>query len=100
MSERAGTARKREKAPVQPARPAAAYEPASDSVLFVNAVEKAMRVLAAFDGRRRHLSLSEIALLAHLDLSAEPYYSTDRIAVIVMPLIDLMDAQREEPSDD
>jgi len=70
MSERAGTARKREKAAEQPAQPAAAYEPASDSALFVNAVEKAMRVLAAFDGRRRHLSLSEIATLAHLDLSA------------------------------
>jgi hypothetical protein len=38
--------------------------------------------------------------LAHLGLSAEPYYSTDRIAAIVMPLIDLMDAQRDEPLDD
>jgi len=52
------------------ARATPAYEPASDSALFVNAVEKAMRVLAAFDGRRRHLSLSEIASLAALDMSA------------------------------
>ena len=46
------------------------YVPASDSPLFVNAVEKAMRVLMAFDGRQRHLSLSQIAALTRLDLSA------------------------------
>ena len=38
--------------------------------------------------------------LAHLDLSAEPYYSTTRLAAVVMPLIDLMDAQKDEfPAD-
>jgi len=64
----------RERTP--PARPAAAtspaagYVPASESPLFVNAVEKAMRVLMAFDGRQRHLSLSRIAALTELDLSA------------------------------
>lgn len=38
--------------------------------------------------------------LAHLDLSAEPYYSTTKLAAVVMPLIDLMDAQQDEfPAD-
>lgn len=46
------------------------HVPASDSPLFVNAVEKAMRVLMTFDGRARHLSLSQIASLADLDMSA------------------------------
>lgn len=41
-----------------------------DSPLFVNAVAKAMRVLMAFDGTRRELSLSEIAALTDLDVSA------------------------------
>jgi hypothetical protein len=45
-------------------------------------------------------SVPKMLRLAHLDLSAEPYYSTDRIAAIIMPLIDLMDAQNQEPSDD
>jgi IclR family transcriptional regulator, pca regulon regulatory protein len=53
-----------------PTSPAAPYVPASESPLFVNAVEKAMRVLMAFDGRQRHLSLSRIAALTELDLSA------------------------------
>jgi IclR family pca regulon transcriptional regulator len=43
---------------------------ASESPLFVNAVERAMRVLMAFDGRQRHLSLSQIAKVTELDLSA------------------------------
>lgn len=43
---------------------------ASASPLFVNAVAKAMRVLVAFDGTRRHLSLSQIAALTQLDISA------------------------------
>ena len=54
--------------PVQPE--STGYVPASDSPLFVNAVEKAMRVLMAFDGTQRHLSLSQIAALTQLDLSA------------------------------
>src|SRR5687768_15927652 len=56
--------------PAAPQGTTAAYVPASDSPLFVNAVEKAMRVLMAFDGSQRHLSLSQIAALTHLDLSA------------------------------
>src|SRR5262245_12560629 len=47
-----------------------ADEAPADSPLFVNAVEKAMRVLMAFDGQRRHLSLSQIAALTALDMSA------------------------------
>jgi IclR family pca regulon transcriptional regulator len=42
----------------------------ADSPLFVNAVEKAMRVLMAFDGKQRQLSLSQVAALASLDVSA------------------------------
>ena len=40
------------------------------SALFVKSVEKAMKVLMAFDGSKRQLSLSEIAVLAGLDNSA------------------------------
>lgn len=43
---------------------------ASQSTLFVNSVEKAMRVLAVFDGKQPRLSLSQIANLTDLDLSA------------------------------
>jgi IclR family transcriptional regulator, pca regulon regulatory protein len=46
------------------------YVAASSSPLFVNAVEKAMNVLVAFDGTRRHLSLSQIAEITGLDVSA------------------------------
>jgi len=42
----------------------------ADSSLYVQSVEKAMKVLVAFDGSRRDLSLSEICVLADLDLSA------------------------------
>lgn len=62
---------RRKGAPPAPSPAAAAgYVRASDSPLFVNAVEKAMRVLMAFDGSQRHLSLSQIAALTQLDLSA------------------------------
>ncbi len=44
-------------------------DPASSS-LYVNSVAKAMKVLTAFDGTKRHLSLSEIASLTGLDVSA------------------------------
>nr|WP_323024689.1 IclR family transcriptional regulator [Castellaniella sp.] len=44
--------------------------PGTESSLFVGSVEKAMRVLAAFDERHTHLSLSKIASLTGLDLSA------------------------------
>src|SRR5690348_8972242 len=40
------------------------------SPLFVQSVEKAMKVLTAFDGSKRQLSLSEIAALTELDSSA------------------------------
>lgn len=44
--------------------------PDTESPLYVQSVEKAMRVLTAFDGTKRHLSLSEIAALTGLDNSA------------------------------
>lgn len=44
--------------------------PGTSSTLFVNSVEKAMRVLTAFDDKRTRLSLSQIASLTELDLSA------------------------------
>lgn len=40
------------------------------STLFVNSVDKAMRVLTAFDGSKRHLTLSQIASLTDMDLSS------------------------------
>lgn len=40
------------------------------SPLFVNSIEKGMRVLNAFDGSRRQLSLSQISVLTGLDLSS------------------------------
>ncbi|WP_211463510.1 IclR family transcriptional regulator [Collimonas silvisoli] len=43
---------------------------AVDSPLYVNSVEKGMRVLMAFDGQQRQLSLSQIAALTGFDLSA------------------------------
>jgi IclR family pca regulon transcriptional regulator len=48
----------------------AAPKPASESTLYVQSVEKAMKVLMAFDGSKRQLSLSEICTLTQLDLSA------------------------------
>jgi IclR family pca regulon transcriptional regulator len=39
------------------------------SSLFVNSVEKAMRVLSAFDATRRHLTLSQIATQTGMDMS-------------------------------
>ncbi|MGH8315676.1 MAG: IclR family transcriptional regulator [Steroidobacterales bacterium] len=44
--------------------------PDVESTLFVQSVEKAMKVLMAFDGSKRHLSLTEIAALTDLDNSA------------------------------
>jgi len=53
-------------------RAAAEPKPQADasSPLFVQSVEKAMKVLTAFDGSKRQLSLSEIAALTELDNSA------------------------------
>ena len=55
-----------------PSRSAAkkAGAPPPRSSLFVNSVEKAMRVLTAFDGSKRHLTLSQIAALIEMDLSS------------------------------
>jgi IclR family pca regulon transcriptional regulator len=50
--------------------PVKAAVPDAESSLFVQSVEKAMKVLMAFDGSKRHLSLSEIAALTDLDNSA------------------------------
>ncbi|WP_233235635.1 IclR family transcriptional regulator C-terminal domain-containing protein [Bordetella sp. LUAb4] len=44
--------------------------PGASSTLFVNSVEKAMRVLTVFDDKHSRLSLSQIASLADLDMSA------------------------------
>ncbi|WP_255429263.1 IclR family transcriptional regulator [Ramlibacter albus] len=49
---------------------AAAPKPPEESPLYVQSVEKAMKVLTAFDGSKRHLSLSEIAAITELDNSA------------------------------
>jgi IclR family pca regulon transcriptional regulator len=59
--------------PTIPSRSAARPDtdlPGSSSTLFVNSVEKAMRVLTAFDDKHTRLSLSQIASLTDLDLSA------------------------------
>ena len=71
---------------VRPVAPAtseaeASDVPGADSPLFVNAVEKAMRVLLAFDGTQRHLTLSEIAALTRLDLSAAQRFSYTLVAL-------------------
>lgn len=50
----------------EPARP---DNTGVDSPLYVNSVEKSMRVLMAFDGQQRQLSLSQIAALTGFDLS-------------------------------
>jgi IclR family pca regulon transcriptional regulator len=42
----------------------------ADSKLYVTAVERALKVLMAFDASRRHLSLSQISTLTGLDISA------------------------------
>ncbi|WP_244818248.1 IclR family transcriptional regulator [Caballeronia sp. Lep1P3] len=52
------------------ARPRGEAGNAGASSLYVQSVEKAMKVLTAFDGSKRQLSLSEIAALTGFDLSA------------------------------
>ena len=80
----AAPARKRPASPAKPARaarseppappaapaPEAADTAASHSTLFVNSVAKAMRVLMAFDGSSREMSLSAIARATGFDMSA------------------------------
>ena len=53
----------------------------ADSPLYVNSVEKAMKVLMAFDGQRRQLSLSQIAALTGFDMS-----TTQRFTYTLMTL--------------
>ncbi len=48
----------------------AASTPDTESSLYVQSVEKAMKVLTVFDGSKRQLSLTEIAALAELDNSS------------------------------
>jgi IclR family transcriptional regulator, pca regulon regulatory protein len=67
MIEEPKVPRKR-KSPAAKARGEAA-DPSASS-LYVQSVEKAMKVLTAFDGSKRQLSLSEIAALTGFDMSA------------------------------
>jgi DNA-binding IclR family transcriptional regulator len=67
MIEESKVPRKR-KSPATKARGEAA-DPSASS-LYVQSVEKAMKVLTAFDGSKRQLSLSEISSLTGFDMSA------------------------------
>jgi IclR family transcriptional regulator, pca regulon regulatory protein len=67
MNDEPKVPRKR-KSPV--AKPRGEADDPSESSLYVQSVEKAMKVLTAFDGSKRQLSLSEIASLTGFDLSA------------------------------
>jgi len=67
MSDLSKAPRKR-KTPAAKARGEAA-DPSASS-LYVQSVEKAMKVLTAFDGSKRQLSLSEISSLTGFDMSA------------------------------
>jgi len=49
---------------------------AVDSPLYVNSVEKSMRVLMAFDGQQRQLSLSQIAAVTGFDLSTAQRFTS------------------------
>lgn len=51
------------------------------STLFVNSVDKAMRVLTAFDGSKRHLTLSQIATLTDMDLSSAQRFTYTLVAL-------------------
>ncbi|MFM0719452.1 IclR family transcriptional regulator [Paraburkholderia strydomiana] len=59
--------RKRKSPATKP--PVEAVDPSTSS-LYVQSVEKAMKVLTAFDGSKRQLSLSEISSLTGFDMSA------------------------------
>jgi IclR family pca regulon transcriptional regulator len=67
MSDEPQPARKRKTSPAKPSAQAA--DPSASS-LYVQSVEKAMKVLTAFDGSKRQLSLSEISSFTALDMSA------------------------------
>jgi IclR family pca regulon transcriptional regulator len=63
------TSRRKSNAPLAASGEEKAIDP-TESSLFVQSVEKAMRVLTAFDGSKRQLSLSEISALTGFDTSA------------------------------
>ncbi|SAL75276.1 IclR family transcriptional regulator [Caballeronia terrestris] len=67
MSDESKTPRKRKTAAAKPRGEVA--DPSASS-LYVQSVEKAMKVLTAFDGSKRQLSLSEISSLTGFDTSA------------------------------
>ena len=67
MSDEPKAARKRNTSAAR--LPAEAADPTASS-LYVQSVEKAMKVLTAFDGSKRQLSLSEIAASTGFDMSA------------------------------
>ncbi|SMG49563.1 IclR family transcriptional regulator [Paraburkholderia susongensis] len=67
MSDEPKVPRKRKSPAAQPR--GEAIDPSASS-LYVQSVEKAMKVLTAFDGSKRQLSLSEIASLTGFDMSA------------------------------
>lgn len=67
MSDESKAPRKRKTAGANPRSEVA--DPSASS-LYVQSVEKAMKVLTAFDGSKRQLSLSEISSLTGFDMSA------------------------------
>lgn len=67
MSDEPKAARKRNS---RAAKPRAEAADPSASSLYVQSVEKAMKVLTAFDGSKRQLSLSEISSSTGFDMSA------------------------------
>ncbi|HEX7935490.1 MAG TPA: IclR family transcriptional regulator [Paraburkholderia sp.] len=67
MSDEHTAPRKRKTSAAKP--PGEAADPSASS-LYVQSVEKAMKVLTAFDGSKRQLSLSEISSSTGFDLSA------------------------------
>jgi DNA-binding IclR family transcriptional regulator len=67
MSDEPKAPRKRKTSAAKPS--AEAVDPTASS-LYVQSVEKAMKVLTAFDGSKRQLSLSEISSFTGFDMSA------------------------------
>src|SRR3569623_300249 len=67
MSDEPKAPRKRKTSAAKPS--AAAVDPTASS-LYVQSVEKAMKVLTACDGSKRQLSLTEISSLSGFDMSA------------------------------
>ncbi|WP_250469536.1 IclR family transcriptional regulator [Caballeronia sp. GAFFF2] len=72
MSDESKAPRKRKNAAAKGAGEAV---DATASSLYVQSVEKAMKVLTAFDGSKRQLSLSEISAITGFDMSATQRFS-------------------------